>query len=81
MHQSIPLIFILYIFLLRFSNYNAIEDKRLEKSLTLSDWMENYPEQQETGNTGDSNTNVPMNDDNDKVVTEHLFINTAVSRF
>jgi len=37
----------------------------------LSDWMKNYPEEQETGNTGVSNINVPMNDDDDKVVTEH----------
>ena len=43
--------------------------------------MENYPEQQETGNTGVSNINVPMNDDDVKVVTEHLFINTAVFQF
>nr|CAD2187006.1 unnamed protein product [Meloidogyne enterolobii] len=67
MHQSIPLIFILFIFLLRFSNFIANEDKKLEKSLTLSDWMKNYPEEQETGNTGVSNINVPMNDDDDKV--------------
>nr|CAD2178794.1 unnamed protein product [Meloidogyne enterolobii] len=79
MHQSIPLIFILYIFLLRFSNYNADETKRLEKSLTLSDWMENYPEQQETGNTGVSNINVPIKDDHDKVVTTFIHKYSCIS--
>uniref|UniRef100_A0A914MSU7 Candidate secreted effector n=1 Tax=Meloidogyne incognita TaxID=6306 RepID=A0A914MSU7_MELIC len=31
--------------------------------------MKNYPEEQETGNTGVSNINVPMNDDDDKDFT------------